>query len=311
MDDTLIRMLQLGQKGYTYSQIIILLGLEQRGETNPGLVRAMEGLAYGCGSGRGSCGALTGGACLLAFYAGKGSDEETASDRLPVRPPGIFAETENGCPFDCGLCPAHRQRSCTVIIEVTQRCDLACPVCYAAAPSPMPDPSLDAIAQLFGRAREAGTQSNIQLSGGEPTMRDDLPEIVALGRRMGFSFIQVNTNGLRLGRDRDYVRALKQAGLASVFLQFDGTTDGIYRELRARPLVEAKEAAVATCGEHGIGVVLVPTLVPGANTQNIGAILRAGLAWAPTVRGVQASRSVISDATLATPKPANASPCRR
>ena len=84
MDDTLIRMLQLGQKGYSCSQIIILLGLEQRGEVNPGLVRAMEGLAYGCGSGRGSCGALTGGCCLLALYAGKGDDEEAASECLPL-----------------------------------------------------------------------------------------------------------------------------------------------------------------------------------------------------------------------------------
>jgi hypothetical protein len=84
MDDLLIRMLQLGRKGYTCSQIILLLGLENRGETNPGLVRAMGGLAYGCGSGGGSCGALTGGSCLLALYAGKGSDEETASDCLAL-----------------------------------------------------------------------------------------------------------------------------------------------------------------------------------------------------------------------------------
>ena len=84
MDDTLIRMLQLGQKGYNCSQIIILLGLELRGETNPGLVRAVGGLAYGCGTGRSSCGVLTGGCCLLAFFAGKGSDAETASDRLEL-----------------------------------------------------------------------------------------------------------------------------------------------------------------------------------------------------------------------------------
>jgi hypothetical protein len=82
MDDTMIRMLQLGHKGYSCSQIILLLGLELRGETNSGLVRAMGGLAYGCGSGRGSCGALSGGCCLLALYGGKGSDEETESDRL-------------------------------------------------------------------------------------------------------------------------------------------------------------------------------------------------------------------------------------
>jgi hypothetical protein len=84
MDDTLIRILKLGHQGYTCSQIIILLGLEQLGEQNPGLVRAMGGLAYGCGSGHGSCGVLTGGCCLLALYAGKGSADEAPSDRLMI-----------------------------------------------------------------------------------------------------------------------------------------------------------------------------------------------------------------------------------
>jgi hypothetical protein len=84
MDDILIHMLQLGQKGYNCSQIIMLLGLEVRGATNPQLVAAMGGLAYGCGSGRGTCGVLTGGCCLLALYAGKGSDEEAPPDRLEL-----------------------------------------------------------------------------------------------------------------------------------------------------------------------------------------------------------------------------------
>jgi hypothetical protein len=84
MDDILIRMLQLGQKGYNCSQIIMLLGLELRGETNPQLVRAMGGLAYGCGIGRGTCGVLTGGCCLLTLYAGKGRDEEAPSDHLEL-----------------------------------------------------------------------------------------------------------------------------------------------------------------------------------------------------------------------------------
>jgi hypothetical protein len=84
MDDILIRMLQLGQKGYNCSQIIMLLGLDARGEANPQLVRAMGGLAYGCGSGHGTCGVFTGGCCLLALYAGKGSDEEALSDRYDL-----------------------------------------------------------------------------------------------------------------------------------------------------------------------------------------------------------------------------------
>jgi hypothetical protein len=82
MDDTMIRMMRLAQKGYTCSQILILLALEARGEQNPALVRAAGGLAYGCGTGKGSCGVLTGGSCVIALFAGKGSDEEQESDKF-------------------------------------------------------------------------------------------------------------------------------------------------------------------------------------------------------------------------------------
>jgi hypothetical protein len=84
MDDYQIQMLRLAAAGYACSQIIIHLGLDARGEENPDLVRSMAGLAYGCGGGQATCGALTGGCCLLALYAGKGSDAETESDRLPL-----------------------------------------------------------------------------------------------------------------------------------------------------------------------------------------------------------------------------------
>lgn len=84
MDDFLIRMMGLGQRGYNCSQILLLMALEQRGQTNPDLVRAMGGLAYGCGSGRADCGVLTGGCCLLALFSGKGSDDEYASEKLPL-----------------------------------------------------------------------------------------------------------------------------------------------------------------------------------------------------------------------------------
>jgi Putative redox-active protein (C_GCAxxG_C_C) len=82
MDDTMIRTMRLAQKGYTCSQILILLALEARGEQNPALVRAAAGLAYGCGTGKGSCGVLTGGSCAIALFAGKGSDEEQESEKF-------------------------------------------------------------------------------------------------------------------------------------------------------------------------------------------------------------------------------------
>jgi hypothetical protein len=84
MDELDLRLLQLAHQGYHCSQIIIRLGLEARGEDNPGLVRAMAGLAYGCGAGRGGCGALSGAACLLGLYAGKGADDEREDERLTL-----------------------------------------------------------------------------------------------------------------------------------------------------------------------------------------------------------------------------------
>ena len=207
--------------------------------------------------------------------------------KIPTTPPVTYTAVDRGCPFDCGLCPDHRQRSCAVIIEVTKRCDLGCAFCYANSNSGgASDPSMETVTDWFRSAKNTGGGFNIQLSGGEPTMRDDLPEIVSHGRSFGFDFIQLNTNGIRLAHDRDYVKALKDAGLSSVFLQFDGTDDAIYRKMRGRDLLEEKTGAVEACGDVGLGVVLVPTVVSGVNDGNVGEILRRAIEWAPIVRAV-------------------------
>jgi uncharacterized radical SAM superfamily Fe-S cluster-containing enzyme len=133
---------------------------------------------------------------------------------------------------------------------------------------------------------KSGLQNIVQLSGGEPTMRDDLPEIIAMGREMGFPFIQLNTNGVKLAGDPAYAMGLKQSGLFSVFLQFDGTEDRIYQAIRGRGLLREKILAIENCAAAGLGIVLVPTIVKGVNTDNIGAILKLALEHAPAVRGV-------------------------
>ncbi len=195
---------------------------------------------------------------------------------------------ERGCPFDCGICPTHRKNACTAVLEVTCRCNLRCPVCFADAGSEAAsDPPLEEIAEWYRRVLRAyGSDIIIQLSGGEPTVRDDLPAIIEMGRSLGFPFIQVNTNGLRLALEEDYASALRQAGAASVFLQFDGTEDEIYRKLRGRAFYGEKRRAIERCVENGIGVVLVPTIVPGVNHHNIGAMIRLALELSPGVRGV-------------------------
>jgi uncharacterized radical SAM superfamily Fe-S cluster-containing enzyme len=206
--------------------------------------------------------------------------------RLPSQPPVCATAVDKGCPFDCGLCPEHRQHSCCVLLEVTRRCNLLCPVCFASTQQADRDPGLDTIETWYSMLLKAGGPYNIQLSGGEPTMRDDLPDIISLGRSLGFDFIQLNTNGLRLASDPTYARRLKDAGLSCVFLQFDGTHDAIYETIRGAALLDRKKMAIARCAEDGLGVVLVPTLMPGINTEDIGAIISFAINNMPVVRGV-------------------------
>lgn len=196
-------------------------------------------------------------------------------------------KVEKGCPYDCGLCAEHRQHTCTALIEVTQNCNLNCKFCFAdSLKAKSKEPALSDILLQFQKVMEVSGNCNIQLSGGEPTVRDDLPEIIKMGKELGFSFIQVNTNGIRMADHREYVKALKKAGLSSIFLQFDGTRDEIYKKLRGRPLFETKLKAIENCKKYGIGVVLVPTIVPGVNVENIGEIIRFGMEHSPTVRGI-------------------------
>lgn len=210
-----------------------------------------------------------------------------ARPKIPTSPQNPFTPVEAGCPFDCGLCPDHRQQTCTALLEVTQRCNLRCPVCFASAGETCPpDPDLVVIEGWYRRILQSGGPCNIQLSGGEPTLRNDLPQIVALGRSLGFSFIQLNTNGMRLATDRPYFKALVAAGLSSVFLQFDGVDDAVYQQLRGVRLFTLKKRAIEACARLGVGVVLVPTLMPEVNVNQIGPIIHFARQHSPTVRGV-------------------------
>lgn len=208
--------------------------------------------------------------------------------KVPLSPPSYFHAATRGCPLDCGLCVEHRQQTCTALFEVTSRCNLHCPVCFASSSTsgPFQDPALDSVVDGYRRLMDTRGPCNIQLSGGEPTVREDLPELIEAGRRIGFEFLQVNTNGLRIARDGEYARILKEAGLSSVFLQFDGTDEEIHRVLRGRPLLEEKKRAIDRCGESGLGVVLVPTVAPSVNAHDLGNIVAFAEKRMPVVRGV-------------------------
>ena len=190
------------------------------------------------------------------------------------------------CPGNCGICGEHEIGTCCALLEITGRCNLRCRYCFADGGREDPDPPLeecrDAIREIV---RQCG-QPLLQFSGGEPTLRDDLPELIRYAREAGCSYTQLNTNGIRLAEDPAYAKSLAEAGLDIVFLQFDGTREDIYETLRGAPLLETKLEAIRVCSELRLGVTLVPTVVRGVNDDNLGEIVALARDLAPGVRGI-------------------------
>ena len=225
---------------------------------------------------------------VWAAVPGLSPFEDWKNSTRPSRPVSPATANDKGCPFDCGLCPEHAQQTCCALLEVTSRCNMGCPVCYASASREEgdADPDRDALADMLDALRRQGGLANVQLSGGEPTVREDLPEIIRLVRAKGFPFVQLNTNGLRLAREAGYARRLRESGLDLVYLQWDGLRESTFRALRGGAYLPEKEEAARRCVEAGLPVVLVATVVRGVNEDELGDLLRAALALGPYARGL-------------------------
>lgn len=194
------------------------------------------------------------------------------------------------CPQECGLCDRHLQHSCLVVVEVTNRCNLNCPICFATANGCGYDfhPDMETIKGMFKTIVEyVNSPRCVQLSGGEPTVRDDLPEIVKMAKDMGIEHIEVNTNAVRISKDIEYLKKLRDAGVDDFYMQFDGTDDEIYMKTRGKPLFEVKKKAIENCKEvGGIGITLVVTVSPDINLDSVGEIIKFATDNVPVVKGV-------------------------
>ena len=208
---------------------------------------------------------------------------------VPKTPEKFAVPQIKDCPHDGGLCNQHMQHSCLNVVEVTNHCNLNCPICFATANGCGYDyhPDMETIRGMFKTVVDyVKSPRCIQLSGGEPTVRDDLPEIVRMAKEMGIEHVEVNTNAVRIAKDIEYLRALKEAGVDDFYMQFDGTKDDIYLQTRGKSLFELKEQAIANCAEVGIGITLVVTVSPNINLDHVGEIIKYAATKVPTVKGV-------------------------
>ena len=195
----------------------------------------------------------------------------------------VYYKESGGCPFACGLCPAHKSNTVLAIIDVTNRCNMKCPVCFANAGAAgyVYEPSLSDIERMLRilRSQRPWAPNAIQLSGGEPTLRNDLPEIVRMAKRLGFDHVEVNTNGIRLAYDVEFYKALLDAGMSTLYLQFD-TIDpnnkGVWRHRLYDPkaYVEVRKRVIENARKLGHrSIVLVVTMAKNYNDKDIGKII--------------------------------------
>lgn len=194
------------------------------------------------------------------------------------------SEVKNGCPEDCGLCPEHKQHTCLGIIEVTDVCNLQCPICFADASgkSFLTIEQIRDMLDLYVKCE--GQPEVVQFSGGEPTLHPDLFEMLELANNRGIKVVQINTNGLRIANDARFVEDLAKYDPA-IYLQFDGFADEIYRRLRGVDLLDIKMKAIERLAEKGLTIVLAVTVVKDVNEHELGKIADFAIKH-PAIRGV-------------------------
>ncbi|MBA8886006.1 hypothetical protein FHW12_000197 [Dokdonella fugitiva] len=208
--------------------------------------------------------------------------------KAPEMPRRFNTAQHWGCPYDCGLCPEHMQHSCLSLVEITDHCNLRCPICYADSGPHRPgyrdlatvERMLDAV------VANEGEPDVVQISGGEPTLHPDFFAILDAARRRPIRHLMVNTNGLRIARDADFAARLKQYEPGfELYLQFDSLRDEVHQELRGAKLADVRRRALERLNDHDISTTLVVTVKKGLNDHELGAIVEFALGQ-PCVRGV-------------------------
>ncbi|HSD21132.1 MAG TPA: radical SAM protein [Anaeromyxobacter sp.] len=193
------------------------------------------------------------------------------------------------CPGSCGLCNMHQSHTMLGQIDLTNRCNLSCPICFANASATgyVCEPTYDEVVRLLEqlRAYRPVPASAVQLSGGEPTLHPDFLAILRKANELGFSHVQAASNGIRFA-EPGFAQAAAEAGLHTIYLQFDGVDDAVHEVTRGRPLLEVKRRALEQIHAAGMKVCLVPTIVKGVNDDQVAKILRFAVENIHVVSGI-------------------------
>lgn len=191
---------------------------------------------------------------------------------------------EEGEVINMSLYEDHKSQPVLTNLTVTNRCNLRCSYCFLNAGSTgyVYEPSLEELEKMIEQARKAkpvGSKS-IQITGGEPTVRDDLFEIIDVADEKGFVHIQLNTNGIAIAESEEYAERIAESPVNTIYLSFDGVSEG------TNPWIEQNKQTIENLRKAGFkSVVLVPVLSQD-NIEEAGDIVRFAQENIDIVRGV-------------------------
>jgi uncharacterized radical SAM superfamily Fe-S cluster-containing enzyme len=204
----------------------------------------------------------------------------------------VFPEADAALmPSAPGCCDAgmgSQNEPCLAVIDITNHCNFKCPVCFAEAKGEGSHYFLEmevVVNMLKALLNRPVPCRSVQFSGGEPTLHPDFPKILRAARNLGFTHLQVATNGSRFV-DPDYAKLCEESGLHTLYLQFDGMSDEIYLKMRGQRLLDKKIAAVRSIEQTNMRLVLVPTIMSSVNVDQIGPIFQFALEHNKFVTGI-------------------------
>ncbi|RJQ51678.1 MAG: radical SAM protein [Nitrospiraceae bacterium] len=179
------------------------------------------------------------------------------------------------CPTECGICNMHLTHTAVANVDITARCNIKCNICFADSNKTRYEPSYDEIYLMLKRLREAKPApcTTVQYTGGEPTIHPRFFDIVKATKDLGFTHIQVATNGIKLS-DPEFAMKAREAGLQYIYLQMDGVTDDVFEKIRGRRFLETKLKVLESARKAGLRVIFVPTIIRGVNDHQIGDLIR-------------------------------------
>ena len=215
------------------------------------------------------------------------------ASEYPLKP---HTETVFGCPYDCGICPDHEQHSCLSLVEITDRCNLTCPTCYAgSSPTHGRHRTLEEVEAMFDTiVRSEGEPDVVQISGGEPTIHPQFFEILDIAKRKPIKHLMVNTNGMKIAADEAFTERLASyMPDFEVYLQFDSFKPEALIKMRGKDLTEVRMKALHNLNKFNLSTTLVVTLQKGLNDDEIGKIIEFALTQ-KCVRGITFQPTQIS-----------------